>query len=111
MPTDTANIRALAAAATPGPWHDNGLTLRPGTVHDSMDNVVCRAWENRDAAYIAALSPQTVTALLDVVDAAKTASGSNPFYGGGIDAHRNLRDALDAWEALPRFLPWRWRPY
>lgn len=82
MTIDTARLRSLAQAATPGPWwvgwgdgsgassivareHEDALGLRAivvmGGDHDGVDMGVTSP---ADAAYIAALDPATVLALL-----------------------------------------------
>lgn len=120
-------LRALAEKATPGPWyweHRNesraqGIfkvsKLRSRTaknaVHPQYDRVLVsqESWyvhpDPADAAYIAALSPDVVTALLDVVDAARTLcddeeSGVDGF-GPDITHITPLRAALDRLQSMP----------
>jgi hypothetical protein len=50
----TDELRRLLAAATPGPWNADGLTLRPGTVWNEHGNDLARAWLPSDAALIVA---------------------------------------------------------
>lgn len=91
------DLRALAEAATPGPWHnvahrwpERGV---PVLTHDATDVAVAMTrtsieQRNADAAYIAAASPDRILALLTVVDAAREL-----VYGtGGTIA---VADALD----------------
>lgn len=67
----TDNLRALAEAATPGPWQDaNGYVIADGRVLTLTPN-------NR--AYIAAVDPQTVLAL---IDRAKRAEAVDALEGG-----------------------------
>jgi len=74
MTPDTAALRALADAATPGPWSVS--TLSPHIIYSETD---CRPvavvvngetpWFNEaDAELIAALHPDTVRALCDAAD-------------------------------------------
>ena len=74
---DTAALRALADAATPGPWSVS--TLSPHIIYSETD---CRPvavvvngetpWFNEaDAELIAALHPDTVRALCDAADEAE----------------------------------------
>ena len=82
--TTLTELRALALAATPGPWvqQPDGWTVRRVVAQDASQ----RGWrvaytyasgpdrveqEVADAAYIAALSPERVLAMLDVIEAAK----------------------------------------
>jgi hypothetical protein len=55
---------------------------------------VCEA-SLRDAAHIAANDPATVLALLDVVEAARSAAGADINYPMGAVYHDRLKAALD----------------
>ena len=64
--TDTTDLRRLAEAATPGPWQ----RYSPNTVTRGTDTEeVIIAWDDVDAAYIAAASPDRILALLAERDA------------------------------------------
>ncbi len=68
---DKQNLRALATAATPGPWavtgdNDDCVTARHP---EGSSWPVADADDPEDAAFIAAASPSTVLALLDEIDA------------------------------------------
>ena len=73
---DDAELRRLAAAATPGPWEYREM-VEPGSAgvthpHGWVDAVIaCGANEMRDAAYIAAANPATMLALLDRLEKAE----------------------------------------
>lgn len=84
-----ADIRALAAKATPGPWHV-GTTrtygIYPEGPTESAEAVAfvphmeprLHPWRPQgeaDAAYVAALSPDVTLALLDRLDALEAALG------------------------------------
>ena len=61
--SDRVELRRLAEAAAPGPYHAVGSAVwrdGGGTVYH---------WTEADAAYLAAVDPQTVLALLGEVDA------------------------------------------
>jgi hypothetical protein len=82
---NTAELRKIAEAATPGPWYEvvndmiGGLAVSPnnkpcsqldtrngeGTVADLLN-------ADADATHIATFDPPTILALLDVVEAART---------------------------------------
>lgn len=82
MTIDTAKLRALAEAATPGPWsvgHDDkecASTLRAQPVLATtgkpqgrpVDVIIPFGRAHSDAAFIAAANPQTVIALLDEIE-------------------------------------------
>lgn len=71
MTTDYAHLRALAEAATPGPWHhaqhpaDDQMHDIRGPINDAHNVVIYAECEPEDAAYIAAADPPTLIALLD----------------------------------------------
>lgn len=78
---EQTELRRLAKAATPGPWHDidcgyAGCWCRVVITEETMPKdegqtvIAAGSAGNCDAAYIAAANPQTMLALLDVVDAA-----------------------------------------
>lgn len=58
---DLAALRALAEAATPGPWRSDGLRVRQ---HEASTFAVAQAFYKKDAAYIAACSPNVVLGLI-----------------------------------------------
>jgi len=72
-------LRALARAATPGPWQigpkalDGSLAVRtlPGERVHAMTDMVARPTVPADAAYIAAASPDVVLRLLAEIDEAR----------------------------------------
>ncbi len=76
MTTD-AELRALAEAATPGPWRHSGATvwapMSPDDPTDYSGEAVAYVptlgdeFDADDAAYIAAASPDRILALLDEV--------------------------------------------
>ena len=79
----TKELRKLAAAATPGPWEsrdavDEGAGFY-AVVVGAETRIVASTGRfpdlqaKPDARYLAALDPQTVTALLDVVDGSREA--------------------------------------
>jgi hypothetical protein len=90
-----ASHRAKAEAATPGPWYqmrgDEGVVCA-GLYKAATE--VCEA-SLRDAAHIAANDPATVLALLDVVEAARSAAGADINYPMGAVYHDRLKAALD----------------
>jgi uncharacterized protein YciI len=64
-----AALRKVAEAATPGPWvAEDGEVWRPSPI---ADLAVAEAELVRNAAYIAAASPDVVLGLLDRLDAAE----------------------------------------
>lgn len=82
--TDYERLRALAQAATPGPWEARGLDYstavdQVGTrksiarLGDSLDS---EAWRN--AQFIAAANPATVLTLLDEIAALRRGQGGAP---------------------------------
>jgi hypothetical protein len=104
--TRRAELRQLAAAATPGPWFRQ-WQLISGPDQGGLDigGLIAEVYpptedDERDAAYIAALDPTTVTLLLDIADAAaaveKAWSASQPNESSG--PLNPLRVALDALE-------------
>ena len=118
MTTDTARLRALALAATPGPWHHSDIPGDLETVWQSSSGGAV-AWVNEsnetgdhhpyaDAAHIAANDPAQVLAmcaeidaLRAVRDAAKSYADAISEYGewNGMEADRcriSLRAALEA---------------
>lgn len=69
-----ADLRALTAAATPGPWNADGLTLRPGTIWDTKGDDIARAWSQADANLIVA-AVNALPALLDEIDRLRAVAG------------------------------------
>lgn len=73
---DLAGLRALAEGATPGPWHQ---AFRESAVYSSAQltpsggiyGSVATVSSSVTAAYIAAVSPDVLTALLDRLEAAE----------------------------------------
>ena len=66
MSVDLEHLRALATAATPGPWEARPNELIGGTAvypHDS-DREVADFTSEADARYIAAVDPRTVLNLI-----------------------------------------------
>lgn len=108
MTPDVPAIRALAVAATPGPWK----------VKDTYSSDGGRRWEwvgvaskhaydhiasvdGPDAAYIAALSPDVALALCDRVAALEAALEQ------GIEAMRLTREYVGE-DMLPAIEGWSW---
>ena len=128
-----AELRLLAAEATPGPWRDNVLGSegyqilgghKPVGVHGSTRPLYIarcghEAWEvdKANAAYIAAADPPTVLALLDTVDALRAETERQDAViqdrFAAVRAIRAERDA--ACEQLARVealhVPYAPRPY
>lgn len=115
MTVDAAKLRALAQAATPGPWR-----LQDGEVlaADDIDcprgysplNRIHTDTDGPDPAFIAAANPLTVLALLDAIVALRTAlaiAESDARIGArhlaALVAMRSARDeACAGWEELWR---------
>ena len=98
-----AELRALAEAATPGPWTRLDTGSEGCSVVASgrrrvarlthLDLAECRA----DAAYIAAANPQTVLALLDRIAALEKALALSQAQLGQFGVHnRNCPARFDA---------------
>lgn len=77
MTTDYARLRALAEAATPGPWSAGETTdwedVPQASVNSSnapitWDDHGGEVFKPEDAAYIAAVNPPTLIALLDELE-------------------------------------------
>lgn len=76
--TIESRLRDLAAKASPGPWHRDGVGIYAGPHPEHAANI-CGIWDggqtaesfDANAAYIASLDPSTVLRLLDVVEAAR----------------------------------------
>lgn len=117
----SADLRALAEAATPGPWT---VTRLPGGGRTVAANHWSRVGDGAsgytdltfqvkgaDAAHIAAWSPDRAIAALDVIEAARRTSLLTDERCWCIEwkpsqtVHEKecaaLRAALDRWEALP----------
>lgn len=71
MSIDTAELRRLAEAATPGPWKSTTLDYvwRDEILIASRDEDRNFSEAAKDIAYIAAANPQAILALLDELDA------------------------------------------
>ena len=126
--TSYAELRALAEKATPGPWKHGPLYWEVWNLHadGTLDSRVAGSWLlPDDGAYIAAVDPQSILALLDDLDAAQAALTTAPLAVGAISAIAAAREkALDAAQAAIRGLadrvdqtqkpaPWegfQWRP-
>lgn len=101
------DLEALAKAATPGPWtvlreshgypDDGQLYVVPSTPNDSVDCVAVVGAEpgaTADAAYIAALDPQTVLALIEQarLGEALLRAVETEWYNGNLD--ESARDRM-----------------
>ena len=102
-------LRRLAEAATPGPWGSSG-----SQAWDTDGNLVAAVRDHSelvdrpDAAYIAAVDPQTILGLLDEIDRLRLSDDYTP---EGVDMvmqqlhdARAERDALKAQVELVRKL-------
>jgi hypothetical protein len=113
-----SDLRAIAEAATPGPWRvgerpalSNGVWADGFTSSPDEDGVSGHlvAWchsewrDEADAAHIAAWHPGRALAALDVIEAARSlveCRMCSRETGTLCDAHRPaLRAALDRWDA------------
>lgn len=96
--TDTATLRALLDAATPGPWTHGplGWEVWNRDADGAMDTRVAGSWLlPQDAALIAA-AVNALPALLDVAEAARLVFDHHNCHCPG---HIAIRDALDRLEA------------
>jgi hypothetical protein len=87
MTIDTTKLRALAEAATPGPYWANihaCVFQEPGTEAE-----VAECLRDEDALYIAAVHPQTVLALI-----------------GGYEEAERLQPTQSEADELSRFIDW-----
>ena len=81
MTLDVTELKRLAQAATPGPWHVSGYAPEAIRSSNSIVRAVARraapedTWDvaRRDAAYIAAANPQAILALIERLEALEEA--------------------------------------
>ena len=118
---DVAELRRLAEAATPGPWESDGLEVcqhwsLPEPWHAVVNaEISCGPYcyggsvrpieRDADAAYIAALSPAVVLALLDAaaerdalaakVERVRALPAKHPAGGWYMTSMRDVLAALD----------------
>ena len=69
--TTLTELRALALAATPGPWVSKWYEGDDFPMIKLSNDTINDITRREDADYIAALSPERVLQLLDVIEAAK----------------------------------------
>ena len=109
MSEPISKLRKTAAAATPGEWHSDhdGVhgewsVLRYGGSPSDYATDICDpdSMTGADADYIARFDPPTVSAMLDVIEAADVACKQ----GRPVDAFQALNDVDDALRAF-RDLP------
>lgn len=108
--TKQEELRALALAATPGPW-----TFRQKWADhiDAEDGDICMLTDNlftgltrplldrrNNASYIAAMSPDKTLALLDELDAARKA------LGVALEALKSSQDCIQAMTDGPHHGDW-----
>ena len=91
-----AQLRRLAAEATPGPW---ATTVYCSGM--SVDPMVTSIIADADAAYIATMDPPTTLALLDALDAARAEVerlriGLDGAHGNADRMRKSLLDERDA---------------
>jgi len=98
-----AKARAIADAATPRPWHpdlwlDEWSVVRWGESASEFATDICdpRTMTEADAAHVATFDPPTVSAMLDVIEAADVACKQ----GRPVDAFQALNDVDDALHAF-----------
>ena len=111
MKVDT--LRALEAAATPGPWHGggDGALSRDQTINGRTSCSPVASFGSTPDAHFVAAARNALPALLDVAEAIADLGASGPFlrtfpvsgvdYPEDSDEHRvrRLRAALDRLEA------------
>ena len=81
MPLDLASLRRLAEQATPGPWRSDCIlppehATRLHTVRSDDDpptRIIAENCYERDGVFIAACSPTTILALLNVIERQRAA--------------------------------------
>lgn len=89
---DTAALRMAAEGATPGPWEAEHRGFDVYETHSQHGDVVAEAGLSpRDAAYIAAASPDVVLALLDRLKAAEAKLAAVEALADEWDSHVNWR--------------------
>lgn len=91
---NVVELRDLAEHATPGPWRlledDGELGVASKTGPGWVEWIVREPGQERDAAYLAAVSPDTVLRLLDVFDRATELIAGD----------------LDTWYGTPLWTAW-----
>lgn len=100
--TAADRLRALAAAATPGPWFACSwdAIVVEGEHHPNRD--IARLTRAQDAAYIAALDPGVALAIADLIEASGRVEliVNDADYGGPFGEVGDLSDALAHLEEL-----------
>lgn len=98
-------LRAIAKAATPGPWLQNFTTVELPAVgfyqqpicHCKVENPIQHGSDSpnyhNNAAHIAATSPETVLALLDVIEQMR----------GALKMYTSLREEARHWPDNNRY--------
>lgn len=99
MTIDVKALRALATAATPGPWRTESGGGGWTNVHAPLGVLVSESMQSADALFIAALSPDVVLALLDRLERAERAPAVSRDAGEIVDAV--LSATGDSGEDLP----------
>jgi hypothetical protein len=95
-----AELRSLAKAATPGPWHvhrqPTGFTPRSWWLESEAEVDIADIERDPDAAYIAAASPDVVLALIAVAEAARDVQRADGVVArGDIDSDSIWDDAME----------------
>lgn len=98
--TDTDRLRAIAQAATPGPWWNDVADDTFGqsehfVASKDRGRQVCSYCsdpdESADAEYIATFDPLLVAAMLDVVLAAEETPGWDENLSSALDRFREIQ--------------------
>jgi hypothetical protein len=100
-PERLAELRALAAAATPGPWEVDSFGRVRSPRINSTFCVVHRTTSSADAEFIAAVSPDVVVGLLDELDDERASyDGAMADLSALVEVARTVVDATGQTERL-----------
>lgn len=100
--TDLAELKKLAAAATPGPLEARYAPGMPadcvdfGVISHATGKEVMRVWSRDDAELYAALSPDGVTALIERIERAEAALLAWRDWDLADDAALEMTERADA---------------
>ena len=115
-PAELDQLRALAQSATPGPWrveargHASQEVARVNNLEVAPPDSVELAHCATDAAYIAAVSPDVVLALLSEVERLRAQLAAAEAFHKVVVAERNYEPQLAAAEAFHKVAERNYEP-